>query len=399
MKEIALVTTSYPDRVAESGQEAAGAFVADFAAELSGHARVHVVAAASEDHVEDRGNLSIHRFAVPRRPLSLLSPANPADWPRIVRSLRAGARALDQVAASATLSHVLALWALPSGAWARAVQRRYGVPYSTWALGSDIWSLGRIPVVRGVLRAVLRQAAHRYADGLVLGEDVEAIAGMPCDFLPSSRRLAAPQRTHEAAPPYRLAFLGRWHPNKGADLLLDALQALGDDDWKRIREVRYCGGGPLEETVRTGVQRLVDAGRPVVLQGYLDRAQATELYCWADYLLLPSRIESIPVIFSDAMQCGVPLISTPVGDLQRLIEAYGVGVMAQQASSDAMRDAIRRALAGSPAELAAGLERARADFDVGAGGEEVLRCGVDACVTEGVGSRCSKIVPRSGAAT
>lgn len=370
MKEIALVTTSYPDRVAESGQEAAGAFVADFAAELATHARVHVVAAAAEDHLEDhledRGNLTIHRFAVPRRPLSLLSPANPADWPRIVRSLRAGGRALEQVAATSPLDHVLALWALPSGAWARAVQRRHGVPYSTWALGSDIWSLGRVPVVRGVLRAVLRQAAHRYADGLVLGEDVEGIAAMPCDFLPSSRRLDAPQRTHKRSPPYRLAFLGRWHPNKGADLLLDALQGLGDDDWSRIEEVRYCGGGPLEDTVRAGVERLVDAGRPIALRGYLDRAQATELYCWADYLLLPSRIESIPVIFSDAMQCGVPLISTPVGDLQRLIESYAVGVMATEASSQAMRDAIQQALASSPAELAAGLERARADFDVGA---------------------------------
>ncbi len=366
MKEIALVTTSYPDRVAESGQEAAGAFVADFAAELSRHARVHVVAAAGEDHLEDRGDLRVHRFAVPRRPLSLLSPSNPADWPGILSSLRAGCRALDRVAAATSLSHVLALWALPSGAWARSVSRRHGVPYSTWALGSDIWSLGKVPVVRSVLRSVLRQAEHRYADGVVLGEDVERISGLPCDFLPSSRRLDAPARSHSSSPPYRLGFLGRWHENKGADLLVDALLALGDDEWSRIEQVRYFGGGPLEESVKAGVRRLVDAGRPVTLGGYLDRNQATELYCWADYLLLPSRIESIPVIFSDAMQCGVPLISTPVGDLRRLIESYGVGVLAADATPTALCDAIAKALDGSPADLAAGLERARGDFDVAA---------------------------------
>ncbi len=366
MKELALVTTSYPDRVAESGAEAAGAFVADFAAALSRHARVHVVAAADEDGIEERGDLLVHRFAVPRRPLSLLSPANPADWRHILTSLRAGSRALDRLAASHELSHVFALWALPSGAWARAVKRRYQVPYSTWALGSDIWTLGRVPVVRSILRSVLREASNRYADGLVLGDDVEAIAGAPCGFLPSSRRLDAPERTHATLPPYRLAFLGRWHPNKGADLLLEALAALNDEDWSRIEEVRYYGGGPLEDAVRAGVQGLIDRGRPIVLGGYLDRAGATELYAWADYLLLPSRIESIPVLFSDAMQCGVPLISTPVGDLRRLIESYEVGVVAGEATPEAVRAAIQRALAGAPADLASGLAKARADFDVDA---------------------------------
>jgi glycosyltransferase involved in cell wall biosynthesis len=367
LTQIALVTTSYPDRAAESGKEAAGAFVADFAAELSRHARVHVVAAAGEASVESAGDLTVHRFAVPMRPLSLLRPAHPADWPKILASLRAGQRALDRVAAVAALDHVLALWALPSGAWARRLQRHSGVPYSTWSLGSDIWSLGAIPVVRSVLARVLRDARHRYADGAVLCDDVAAIAGVPCAFLPSSRRLdGGTVEPPRSSPPYRLAFLGRWHANKGADLLLDALAELDDDDWRRIDQVRFCGGGPMEDAVRAGVARLQAARRPVELRGYLDRGEATELYRWADYLLLPSRIESIPVIFSDAVQCGLPLISTPVGDLGRLVSTYGVGVLAEEPSSAAMRVAIAEALQRSPADMSGGLERARADFDVGA---------------------------------
>lgn len=366
MKEIALVTTSYPDRDGDAGgREAAGAFVADFAEELSRHARVHVVAAASEDHVEERGSLSVHRFAVPRRPLSLLRANDPSDWPKIAVSLRAGQRALDRVAAGSSLDHVLALWALPSGLWARRVGRRRGIPYSTWALGSDIWSLGRLPVVRSVLQRVLRDAAHRFADGLVLADDVARICGAACDFLPSSRRLdAPPRRPRRGAPPYRLAFLGRWHPNKGADLLIDALLALDESQWRAIEEVRYFGGGPLEGRVREGIRQLLAACRPVTLGGYLDREQATELYGWADFLILPSRIESIPVIFSDAMQCGTPLIATPVGDVPRLVTSYGVGVLAAEASGAALRDAIAVALTKPPPDIEAGLERARADFDV-----------------------------------
>ena len=269
-----------------------------------------------------------------------------------------------RVADEVDLVHTLALWALPSGYWARGVQRRYGVPYSTWALGSDIWSLGKVPVVRSVLRSVLRGASHRFADGLILGDDVEAISGQPCAFLPSSRRLDVSECARRVQPPYRLAFLGRWHPNKGADLLVDALRDLTDGDWQAIEEFRYCGGGPLEEEVRSGVESLRRAGRPIELRGYLDRQQAIELYCWADYLVIPSRIESIPVIFSDAMQCGVPLISTPVGDLGRLVEDYGVGVLAGEAASTALAQAIRQALGRSPAEMSSGLQRARGDFDI-----------------------------------
>ena len=364
MKEIALVTTSYPDRIAESGRQAAGAFVADFAAALAQHVRVRVIAAADEDHVEENGRLSVVRFAVPRRPLSLLRANNPADWWNIAVSLSAGQRAVAAVAGGGGLDHIFALWTLPSGYWARVVGRRHGVPYSTWALGSDIWSLARVPVVGSVLRSVLRGASHRFADGLVLADDVSRIAEMPCSFLPSSRKLAVQPVPRRVAPPYRLAFLGRWHENKGADLLIDALDQLDDLRWSKIEEVRYCGGGPMQELVRAGVARLQRAGRPLRLAGYLDREQATELYSWADYLILPSRVESIPVIFSDAMQCGVPLIATPVGDLRRLLDAYGVGVLAECPTADALSAAIGRALDGSPASLSDGLARARCDFDV-----------------------------------
>ncbi len=364
MKRVALATTSYPDRIVESGQEAAGAFVADFAEALAQHCEVHVVAAADEDHVDAAGRLTTHRFQVPQRPLSLLRAASPSDWPKIWASLRAGQRALDRVVDEVDFDHIFALWALPSGYWARRAGRRRGVPYSTWALGSDIWSLGKLPVVSSILRGVLRGAARRYADGLVLADDVAALSGMSCDFLPSSRRLETAPGALRGEPPYRLAFLGRWHPNKGADLLLDALAELDDVAWAKIEEVRYCGGGPLEEQVRAGVAELSAAGRPIALRGYLDRAQAVALYQWADYLIIPSRIESIPVIFSDAMQCGVPLVSTPVGDLPRLIESYAVGVLAEQATAAALADALRRALHSSPSAVASGLDRARNDFDV-----------------------------------
>ena len=362
MPHVVLVTTSYPD--GSPGSEAAGSFVADFAAELARLARVTVLAASRADSTQRDGGLTVRRFEVPRLPLSLLRPANPAHWPAIARSLRAGGRALDELVARDRPDHVLALWALPSGYWAMRSAQRHGVPYSVWALGSDIWSLARIPVVRGVLRRVLARADARYADGLALAADVEAVGGRRCRFLASSRRLPpAAAGSRAPGPPYRLAFLGRWHVNKGTDLLLEALGELRDEDWQRIRELRLCGGGPLADVVQAGVARLAEAGRPVTLGGYLDRQAAADLLGWADFLLVPSRIESIPVIFSDALQLGTPLVATPVGDLPALFGEEPVGILAADVSARAYADALRRALDASPADFEQGLARMRERFD------------------------------------
>ncbi|HSG97871.1 MAG TPA: glycosyltransferase family 4 protein [Woeseiaceae bacterium] len=363
MPGVAIITTSYPD--GQPGNEAAGSFVEDFAIELSKSLHVSVIAAASENSVSGDADLTIRRFSVPRLPLSLLKPHLPWQWPALFETLRAGREALRTCIREDKPDHVFALWVLPSGWWAEVEAGRLGIPYSTWALGSDIWSLGRLPGVRNVLKRVLVSASHRYADGLELCKDVERISNKPCAFLPSTRRLAVPAaRPAPDSPPYKLAFLGRWHPNKGVDLLMGALDMLAANDWESIEEVRIFGGGPLEQEVRAAAASLAASGRPVTTGGYLDKEAAAELICWADFLMLPSRIESIPVIFSDAAQLGTALIATPVGDLPALRDRYEFGVLAAGTDETDYCRAIRSALADKPARFKAGLNEAAGEFDL-----------------------------------
>lgn len=370
---VVLVTTSYPE--SQSGSEAAGGFVADFAQQLARHAKVTVVAATSGSaSIETEGALKVHRFSVNRWPLSLLSPFKPGDWWPIVKTLRDGRRTLDAVVSNERPDYVLALWALPSGYWAKTMLRRYGVPYGVWALGSDIWSLGRIPVLRSYLGRVLAAADRRFADGLHLAEEVRSLCGLPCDFLPSARRLEVREpRDPAEAPPYRLAYLGRWHPNKGVDLFIRALRQLSSDDWTRVSQVRIYGGGPLEGEVHRMVEQLRSLGYPVDVGGYLDRTGATELITWSDYLVLPSRVESIPVIFSDAAQLRRPLIATPVGDLPRLFGQYEFGVLAAAATADAIAEAIGRALRTPASQFRAQLDAASRQFDVASAAQRFAR--------------------------
>lgn len=363
MQHIALITTSYPDNA--PGTEAAGSFVEDFARELSRHMRVTVIAASTAESSSSDGGLNVRRFAVPRAPLSLLNPLNPAHWHNIISSLRSGRNALRQLVEDDKPDHILALWVLPGGYWAERASREYGLKFSVWALGSDIWGLGKVPLVKQVLKQVLRRADRRYADGLQLASDVEQLCGLPCEFLPSTRVLPSGRRDgRSGAAPYNLAFLGRWHKNKGIDLLLDALGQLTDQDWSRISRIRIDGGGPLHDQVHAAARELIERGRPVSVGAYLDKEAAAELIGWADYLLLPSRIESIPVIFSDAVQLGTPIIATPVGDLPRLHAKYPYGVIAADTDSASYAQALQAALGVNANEFEKGLEAARVDFDL-----------------------------------
>ncbi|MBT8447399.1 MAG: glycosyltransferase, partial [Gammaproteobacteria bacterium] len=281
--------------------------------------------------------------------------------------------AATHAAVAAGADAVLALWALPCGWWARRSARAHGVPYGVWCLGSDIWVYGRKRLTRPLVRSVLSGAALRWADGLALAREVESLAGASCAFLPSSRRLPALAPALRDSPPYRLTFIGRWHPNKGTDLLMEALGLLNDHDWQRIGQVQIHGGGPLEEVVRADAARLVAAGRPVQVFGFIGKDEAARVLAVTDWLLIPSRIESIPVVFSDALAAGTPVIATPVGDLPELLGEHAVGVCASAATAAGMAAAIREAVNGVPGAHAGALATLARDFDIRRSAADVLR--------------------------
>ncbi|WP_157598794.1 glycosyltransferase [Rhodanobacter sp. Root561] len=361
---IVLVTTSFP--IANDGSEAAGSFVSDLVEELAKCVLVRVVAPGLSSAIETWApNIEVFRYAATAKPLSTLKPWHPSDAIEIARVLRLGMSVTREAIKAGPTAHVLALWALPSGEWVRRAAREQGIDYSVWMLGSDVWSLGRVPVLRGMLARVIRKATHAYADGYQLAVDAQRIAGIPVAFLPSTRRVGlCDPLLPRAKPPYRLLFLGRWHPNKGIDLLLEALEMLNGDDWKHIECVEIQGGGPLESLVKERVAALRAANRPIELGGFLAKQEAEAAISRADWVLIPSRIESIPVVFSDAMKLGRPVIASPVGDLPRLFADACCGELAEEASALMFSRAIQKALVTSPRSLDVAVRSQAAHFDL-----------------------------------
>lgn len=363
-KTLILITTSFP--ISGDGSEAAGSFVADLAKELSAHAKIKVVAPGTEECIESlHDGLEVFRFKAGKKALSQLSLYNPFHLILIVRALLSLKNMSLTAAHSGRIDHVFALWVLPSGWAARCIKKNHGIPYSVWALGSDIWSLGKIPIIKEVLKRISEDAEHRFADGLQLAEDAETFTGCDYSFQPSTRDFSpeSPKQL-KAAPPYKLLFLGRWHVNKGVDILLDALELLSDDDWSLIDQVLIAGGGPLSDIVVQKAGALQRNGRNVVVGSYLDKSAAALAFNVSDYLLLPSRIESIPVVFSDAMKFRCPVVACPVGDLFSLITRYHSGLIASDCEASSFAAAMKLALRHSPKDFASGLSETSKLFDL-----------------------------------
>ena len=299
-------------------------------------------------------------------PIVALSPRSPRDLNRIFSLLRDGERALRDLIDQTHVDSCLALWAVPSGYLARRACRGR-IPYSVWALGSDIHVWAYRPLVGRLVRNVLRDADHCFADGVELAAEVRRLSGRTCDFLPSARRL--PPRAALPEPRgsgINFLFVGRLELVKGADVLVTALLDLvrsGAD----VR-LTMCGSGSLG----AGLQRQVEAA------GATDRVRfmsdvggdvVAALMGTCDCLVVPSRNESIPVVFSESLQAGIPLLVADVGDMGDLARQHRLATPVRPGDAAALAAAMKE-FARDPAGHRVAYERARADllriFDVGA---------------------------------
>ena len=108
-----------------------------------------------------------------------------------------------------------------------------------------------------------------------------------------------------------LLFVGRLIKEKGIFELLEAMtDILGQVDCRLL----IAGDGNEKEEV---IRRIKSAGleNSVFLLGYLDSERLYELYKRSSLFILPSYREGFPTVITEAMNFGLPIITTPVGGI------------------------------------------------------------------------------------
>ncbi|MHB8468732.1 MAG: glycosyltransferase family 4 protein [Gaiellaceae bacterium] len=119
-----------------------------------------------------------------------------------------------------------------------------------------------------------------------------------------------------------VGFVGRLVPEKGADVLLEALASLPGD----VRAV-FAGAGDDAVRLRRHARKLRLDAR-VDWRGYVPHDQMPNLYGEIDVLVVPSRTtiswkEQFGRVVVEALAAGVPVVASDCGSLPALLERTG----------------------------------------------------------------------------
>ena len=211
---------------------------------------------------------------------------------------------------------------------------------------------------------MLRASDLVFADGVQLAKDAQELGGRPCEFLPSSRRLDRALAPAAGASPGRgraSSSSGATRAVKGVDVLLEAMAEFARRE--PSGHLYLFGGGPLDAQIRRRAARPDLRGR-VTIGGYADEAVAVSWLAACDCVVIPSRMESIPVVFSDALQMGRPLIASDVGDMGTLLREHPAGLVVPPEDASALCAAMLQMAAQDRSGYTPRIQELAAQFDV-----------------------------------
>jgi glycosyltransferase involved in cell wall biosynthesis len=191
--------------------------------------------------------------------------------------------------------------------------------------------------MKGADRLVVLTEAMR-SKSLRSGFKHESVVVFP-NMIPCVPSLPAPSVGKSLPTPLSLGFMGRISPEKGLDLLLEALSLLK----RRGLSLRLhiAGSGDSEAQVRDMAERL-GIRTEVIFDGWVD-----DIASWLrtiDLAVFPSRYESFGIVVLEAAAYGCPVVATKAdGPASQITHGYD-GWLADVDSLQSLTDTLLRAI-------------------------------------------------------
>jgi glycosyltransferase involved in cell wall biosynthesis len=235
-----------------------------------------------------------------------------------------GAAKINKLVRQADIVHVHTLWR-PLNVSARYACLRHDRPYVLMPHGMlDPYSLSVKALKKSMYLRMFERHNIACAQRMIYTtreeERLAALAGVrlpPGELVPLGAGASSASRQElrgqflarfpQAAGKRMLLFLGRIHPKKGLDRILDCLQYLKQS----IPNVFLVVAGDGEAHHTRHLRQLVSAWAlddHVLFAGRLNGELKWASFAAAELFLLPSRQENFAITVAEAMQMGVPVI-------------------------------------------------------------------------------------------
>jgi len=205
---------------------------------------------------------------------------------------------------------------------------------------SDLVAL-RHAATRSLLAIVDRVVAQcRWAKQMLIANGVEEykIIGSPQGIEVPSEPARRPKREPDGS--LKVAFFGRLAPEKGPEILLEALRLLPELRLS-LDVFGVVQGG--DDAYADKVRSLIAEDRRVGLQEPLPREVVIEHLAWFDVLAVPSQwLETGPLVVLEAFAAGVPVIGSSLGGIRELVRDEVNGLLVAPDSVHAWAQALLR---------------------------------------------------------
>ncbi len=171
---------------------------------------------------------------------------------------------------------------------------------------------------------------------------------------PLQRETARAHLAHQfgvnPAAPWVL-FCGRLDRQKDPGLLVATFARARALPGLEDAQLLIVGAGPLERSTRQAA-RDAGVGDATQFVGTLDHDRLPEVMGASDVLLLTSAYEAAPFVVLEALACGVPVVSTDVGDVPIVVQHQSTGWIASERSADELARGLAWAIAQPRDEIA-----------------------------------------------
>ena len=267
-------------------------------------------------------------------PKYLLPPKNMnvAPWLLYMPSERAVRRLLQ---AGHRFDMLDAHYAYPDGVAAAWLARRFKLPLTITARGSDITEISVHPLPRRLMRrafdfadAVITVSAGLRDAVIALGVAPEKVTvlrnGVDLDAFRPVDRAAARAALDLDGP--TLLSVGHLIERKGHALVIEALANL--PGWRLL----IVGDGPKRAELDALARTLGVADR-VRLVGPVPHAELSRYYTAADMLVLASEREGWANVLLESMACGTPVLASPIPGNPEVVQERAAGLILTERSA------------------------------------------------------------------
>ncbi|MCH8684819.1 glycosyltransferase [Pedomonas mirosovicensis] len=264
---------------------------------------------------------------------------------------RAGAAALRQLMSEGFVPDVIdAQFFYPCGVAAVQVARRFDLPVTVKARGSDIALWGQRPLARRMMLEAARQADSLTAVSAALKGEMASLGMSPQGidvhytavdlerFAPGDR--AAAKVGHGFVRP-TIVSVGSLTDVKDHALLIRAMVHVPE------ASLAIAGHGPLRPNLEALAAEL-GLGTRVRFLGAISHDVLPSLYQAADVFALTSKREGLANVWIESLACGTPLVITAAGGAREVVDRPEAGRVVESRTPEAVAAALKALLAAPP---------------------------------------------------